>query len=356
MNKFILHDAEPTCTAISELLDAYSTNEVSIQEQQQVEQHLSSCQHCQQRLAEIHWLRKMLLETEPVVQDATPARPTSNLADAVIANLQKNAAASSQISTPVVLAHKRRTVSKRWQRPLLLLVAAICLVLAGTFLLDYMQYQPAIKQAPGGPSVAKQSPSIISWTTQPDQDAISNRDGFFSLLGISINKEEYGFFYVYRANQGTIRPRLTVTTYQTDKPRTLTNLPTSIQVLGHVGPYEAGYIYAPATDHVQQHVMLRAFKPGQTSVAWQLTPLIQIMPISHMDSSWTFLYVDQKAHPEIQWTGPIRKQAVSLIKYTPTGARKASPIYMFFLGKDSHTLRIITKEDYLKLAGPENFF
>jgi hypothetical protein len=131
--------------------------------------------------------------------------------------------------------------------------------------------------------------------------------------------------------------------------------------LGGINDYSIGVIHVDWTNNVNQLIglQLTVVSPaGARAGAWQLTPLQQTRPDSN--PGWVILNTDANpsdtALPEAVWTTVVMGgTTVSYVKIILPGQPVADRSYVFEGSDDPATVKVISKAEYLRIAGPANF-
>ena len=257
----------------------------------------------------------------------------------------------------VVEMHQERTSKgrphkeKRWPRYIAIIAAALCvIVLVGAIVITLNSQQRTAGQSPsthhgGEPSLA---PPTSPWEVEQDQTIARNAAGTFVVVYIDVTKKEFRFFYAF-SSQYQGNPRIEVISSLPSGSKAVIQLVTTVQPLGSLGSFEVGVIHAPLLDRTGQLLTIQITMPGQNTPTWHLAPLKQ--PLKEPDPSnpaYYGLYLDQTKFPSITFYGPVMEQQVAFF-------RDATPDYIFLRLGDTGPVQIITKAEYLAIAGPKNF-
>jgi anti-sigma factor RsiW len=349
--------------AMLPLLDAYATDELEQDEQKRIGQHLKSCHECQQRLTEIIRLHKLLatlatnpgqLEMSEGTKQSKRIPRSSGVADAVLAEINSHKGRNGKMKQSDVIeipSREQPRTRKKWPRYIAIIAAALCVViLAGAIIITLNSQPKTTGQSPsthnsGEPSLA---PPNSSWVVEQNQTIVRNTAGTFMVEYIDITKKEFRFFYAFSSQyQGD--PRIEVLSSLPSGSSTAMQLVTTVQPLGNLGSFNVGVIHAPLLDRTGQLLTIQITMPGQHTPTWQLAPLKQ--PLKEPDPSnppHYDLYLDQTKFPSITFYGPATEQQVAFFKDTASN-------HVFLRLGDTGPVQIITKAEYLAIAGPKNF-
>jgi hypothetical protein len=354
--------SQEVCEGMFELLDAYATDELDVDSQQQVGEHLTDCHLCQQRLAEIQHFRILLTSLsldEQYHRDEVAGSNQSRwqnlrIADAVVSEIerQERKGSKQKLHPNIFWRHSSPANAdprkKRLFSPMGLLVASlVVIVLASTFFVVQQSLYKTIPRQPGS------VPPPIYWQVQPGQASAQNASGDFGLEYIILNQKEFRFFYALRTNHPGL-PHVQVSSYVQSSPNKLTALATTVQPLGQLGPWNVGVIHATSLSRAHQIITLQVFVPGERTAAWHLEPLIQLRDDLRGGIIWRNpININQGGHSTIYWYGPVMQEQVAFFRYT---ALRKPPVYIFVSIADPTTVQIISKAQYLAIAGKQNFF
>ncbi|HLY31322.1 MAG TPA: hypothetical protein VKQ36_09855, partial [Ktedonobacterales bacterium] len=146
-------------------------------------------------------------------------------------------------------------------------------------------------------------------------------------------------------------------------PAATTSLTATNQTLGHIGAYTVGVIHVARRSQAGQIITLQIMpltssKVG-SDITWRLAPLRQIMAEPRPSKARFELATDASGRsnglPEAQWSGVNKLQQVSYVKVVIQGQQVADRSYVFVRSDDPVVVKVITKAEYLAIAGPNNF-
>jgi len=352
--------------AMLPLLDAYTTGELEHDEQERIDYHLESCRECQQRLTEIIRLRRLLatLATNPsqheMSEDTGPRRipHSSRLADAVFTEIDSHKGRDGRMKQNDIVeipqgypSKEQPHKGKRWPRYIGIIAAALCIVvLVGSVLITLnFQQRIARQTSPAQDKRAASEPPPIVWELEKDQTIARNGAGTFAVEYIDVTKKEFRFFYAFSSQyQGS--PRIEVISSPPSGSKAVMQLITAVQPLGSLDSFNVGVIHAPLLDRAGQLLTIQITMPGQHTPTWHLAPLKQLLKEPNPSNpAYYGLYLDQTKFPSITFYGPVMEQQVAFF-------RDAAPDYIFLRLGSTGPVQIITKAEYLAIAGPKNFY
>jgi hypothetical protein len=104
-------------------------------------------------------------------------------------------------------------------------------------------------------------------------------------------------------------------------------------------------------------LQLTAVSPTGADVdTWHLAPFKQLIPDPHPGSGWYGLSAITTALPEVRWYDVVEGvHMVSYVKVIIPGQPIADRSYVFVSSDDPVKVLVITKAQYLSIAGPANF-
>lgn len=353
---------QDVCEDIFELLDAYTTDELDKDCQEEVREHLTDCHVCQEQLAEIQHLRTLLAplstyEQFPKEQAAGSKQSrwqNLRVADAVISEIEQGQRRGSKQklrpnifwrhSSPIIAdLRKKRLFSPR----VLLIASLLVVVLASTF----FAVQQNLSKFPSRQPDAVLQP--IYWQIQLGQASARNATGDFELKYIILNQNEFRFFYAMQANHQGL-PHVKVSSYVQSTHGVFITLSATVQSLGQLGSWNIGVIHTTSLNRTHQIILLQIVAPGERTITWHLEPLIQLRDDPRGSILWRNpVNVNQAEYSTIYWYGPVMQEQVAFFRYT---ALRKPPAYIFVRIADPITVQVINKAQYLAIAGKQNFF
>ncbi len=354
---------QEVCESMFELLDAYTTDELDRDSQEEVCEHLTNCHLCQERLAEIQHFRVLLASLSPDEQYHREQAAGSSqsrwqnlhVADTVVSEIERRERKDSKqkLHPNIFWRHSSpATTDPRKKRLLsstsLLIASLLVVVLAGTFFVVQQNQSKTIPRQTGA------VPQLIDWQIQPGQASAQNATGDFELEYIILNQKEFRFFYAVRPNHHQGLLHVKVFSYIQSYPNVLTDLAATVQPLGQLGPWNVGVIHTTGLNRTHQIILLQVFAPGERTITWHLEPLIQLRDDPRGGILWRNpININQAGYSTIYWYGPVMQEQVAFFRYT---ALRKPPAYIFVRIADPTTVQIINKAQYLAIAGKQNFF
>lgn len=324
---------------IADLLDAYYTEELEESEKNEVERHLASCQRCQLLFKEIKQLRyrfSQFVDSDPSLS----LHHLPSVTNAVLARIAQKGGRHIEQQSLIKKQGDKPLATNRWSTKLWIPIAASLLValLIGSLVAFYgsSQGQPSGK------------PPLIPWELQQDQTATQNRGELFEVKYISITTKEFRIFYVVHSRN---RDKPTVQVVSVSQIGTSTSLATSVQSLGRLGTFDAGVLHVKIFHLTGQIIELHVTLAGKDEPTWKLAPLKQTLDEPGKDSQYGFSIQTQQPSG-ILWFGPVKEEAVAFFKEDET---KPNASYVFIRFDDDTLVKVITRSEYLKIAGKENF-
>ncbi|MGB8346557.1 MAG: zf-HC2 domain-containing protein [Ktedonobacteraceae bacterium] len=350
--------------AMLPLLDAYATGELGHDEQERITYHLESCHECQQRLTEIIRLRKLLatlaanpsqLEMSEDTKQTWRIPRSSQFADAVLTEINSHKGRDERMKQNDIVempSREQPRTRKIWPRYIAIIAAALCIViLAGAVVITLNLQQRTTGQLPSTHSGGEPSfpPPSNVWEVEQDQTIARNAAGTFAVEYIDVTKKEFRFFYAFSSQyQGS--PRIEVISSPPSGSKAVMQLITAVQPLGSLDSFNVGVIHAPLLDRAGQLLTIQITMPGQHTPTWHLAPLKQLLKEPNPSNpAYYGLYLDQTKFPSITFYGPVMEQQVAFF-------RDAAPDYIFLRLGSTGPVQIITKAEYLAIAGPKNFY
>jgi len=193
---------------------------------------------------------------------------------------------------------------------------------------------------------------------QPTQLFVTGAAGAFAVEMTDITPEQFRFYYVFHAAQPTSLRVMASAEAATD-PSAPIQLATTDQTLGQIGAYTVGVVHVTRGQNVAQTITLE-ITPSTASgtsigVIWHLAPLKQLIPTQQHTWVSGGATTNPNALPDAQWSPQVMSQQVSYVKIIMPGELAASRAYVFLRSDDPVTVTVITKAEYLAIAGSANF-
>lgn len=326
------------------LLDAYLTKELDPAEVGQVEQHLQDCSVCQQLLNEIESMRKQFArltvhDVDEQYQQERERQPL-RLADMVMKTIFTERKEGKHMQHRF---EKLRT--RRWGISVGIAVA-LCAILMSIFIL------PAyINRRSTGSPTRSSVPLILSqyWLIKNNQMTLKTKDVTFAIKNIDISHQEFRFFYALKSPQKVSLHAVSLINQTEAIP-----LATHDQILGTLGAYTIGVLHVHRIDRVGQVITIQITFQGMPTVQ-HLASLQQGQLVDKNPNTRVNFSVDQEQLADIIWFGPLRDQQVAFFKSASTSRSGSSSDHIFLRLDNPITVITISKEQYLAIAGPENY-
>jgi hypothetical protein len=104
-------------------------------------------------------------------------------------------------------------------------------------------------------------------------------------------------------------------------------------------------------------LQLTAVSPTGADVGtWHLAPFKQLIPDPHPGSGWYGFNAITTSLPDVSWLDVVEGvHNVSYVKVIVPGQPVADRSYLFVSSDDPVKVMVITKAQYLSIAGPANF-
>jgi hypothetical protein len=173
---------------------------------------------------------------------------------------------------------------------------------------------------------------------------------------MDLTPKGFRFFYTIHALDQKGLPSVKAYSYLSSNPQAKTSLVATVQSLGQLGTSNVGVIHVQGLSRAHQIIALQIIPPGRKTPAWQLAPLDQIIDDPHPNDSTTSFSVEQIGHQEIIWYGPVMFEQVAFFKQTISSHSASHSSYIFVRIDNPRMVTVITKAQYLAIAGQKNFF
>lgn len=237
--------------------------------------------------------------------------------------------------------------SKRWAT----LLALACCVLASLSLGACASSQTTLQTCTAcGPPV--------DWELQPGQAVATGAASTFALKWVEVTPQQLRFYYVWLSTPHNQLQAAASVSYPTNTS-VVSSPPTSVQVLGQIGDYAVGVIHVDWAENVQQLIGLELTAVSASGVhvsTWHLTPLEQLHPdrLYHTGGGQMTMGVppNEEGLPEAVWLEVVEgAHLVSYVKIVIPGQPVADRSYVFVNSDDPVTVTVISKAEYLSIAG-----
>ena len=192
------------------------------------------------------------------------------------------------------------------------------------------------------------------WMYQYGQASLQHSHDEFSLKEIDITSQEFHFFYAYTFSHPGF-PSITTTSNLEGSSALPLPLETRVQPLGVLGTVSVGVIHARLFNRVNQSIELHISPPGDSTQHWKLAPLKQSINDPHpggfIDS---FSDLHPPGIPTITFNVPITTGQVAYFRLIQPAHSTSQPVYIFLKMDQPTLVSLITKEQFLAIAGPGN--
>ncbi len=196
------------------------------------------------------------------------------------------------------------------------------------------------------------------WMYQYNQASLQHSHDEFSLKEIEITSQEFHFFYAYTFSHPGL-PSVTTTSNLEGNSALPLQLETRVQPLGVLGNVNIGVIHARLVNRVNQSIELHISPPGDSTQHWILAPLKQWINEPHPGSStYSFWDLHPIGIPTIAFSEPIYGPSINgLVAYfrlIQSAHSTSQPVYLFLRMDHPTLVSLITKKQFLAIAGPGN--
>ncbi len=192
------------------------------------------------------------------------------------------------------------------------------------------------------------------WTYQYGQASLQHSHDEFTLKEIDITSQEFHFFYAYTFSHPGF-PSITTTSNLEGNPALPLQLETRVQPLGVLGNVNIGVIHARLINRVNQSIVLHISPPGDSTQHWQLAPLKQTINEPHPGGFIErFSDLHPLAIPTIAFSVPITTGQVAYFRLIQPTHSTSQPVYLFLRIDHPTLVSLITKKQFLAIAGPGN--
>jgi hypothetical protein len=198
------------------------------------------------------------------------------------------------------------------------------------------------------------------WQTHTGQLAATGTAGTFVVKWIQVTPQQLQFYYVFLSTQHN-QLQATARASHLANMTTASGLATTLQVLGQMRNYSIGVIHVAWVKNARQFIglQLTVVSPAGVRVSrWQLTPLEQLLSdrLYHTTAGMEAYPGAASSLPEADWVPVVEGvQVVSYVKVIVPGQPVADRSYVFVRSGDPVTVKVISKAEYLAIAGSANF-
>ena len=192
------------------------------------------------------------------------------------------------------------------------------------------------------------------WMYQYNQASLQHAHDEFSLKEIEISSQEFHFFYAYTFSHPGL-PSVTTTSNLEGNSALPLQLETRVQPLGVLGNVNIGVIHARLVNRVNQSIELHISPPGDSTQHWKLAQLKQVINEPHPgESTYRFWDLHPLGIPTIAFYVPITTGQVAYFRLVQPAHSTSHPVYLFLRMDHPTLVSLITKEQFLAIAGPGN--
>lgn len=193
------------------------------------------------------------------------------------------------------------------------------------------------------------------WEGQPNQGIAIGPAGTFALKFIEFTPKQFRFYYVFKTSHQAPLQVTASSAIPANTSMPVIPLATTVQTLGRISEYTIGVIHVQHLNRAGQIIML-AITPALAGAAtWRLEPFKQLIMEPHSQTARGGIGVMPVGLPEAQWSGEYQEQLVSYVKVVIPGQPVADRTYVFLRSDDPVVVKVITKAQYIAIAGPANF-
>jgi hypothetical protein len=196
------------------------------------------------------------------------------------------------------------------------------------------------------------------WHVQSDQVVATGTAGMFVIKRIEVTSQQVRFYYIFQSTHHDSL-RVIASVSLPSNPAAARSLAAADQVLGQISAYTIGVIHVARINRTNHLIdlQLTAVSPTGAGVdTWHLAPFKQLMLDPHPGSGWYDFRAITTALPEVPWYDVFEgMHRVSNVKVIIPGQPVADRSYLFVSSDDPVKVLVITKAQYLSIAGPANF-
>jgi len=198
-------------------------------------------------------------------------------------------------------------------------------------------------------------PAPQVWSFQRNQAFIQHSQDEFSLKNVTITSQEFHFFYAYTFSHPGF-PSITTTSKLEGSSAVPLQLETRVQPLGVLGNVNIGVIHAQLINISHQIIELHITPPGESTLLWKLALLKQLIDEPHSgNSTYGFEDLSHIGIPTIAFYGPVMMEQVAYFRLVEPAQSTNQPAHIFLRMDHPLLVSLITQEQYLAIAGPENY-
>lgn len=198
-------------------------------------------------------------------------------------------------------------------------------------------------------------PPPTIWSFQRNQAFIQHSQDIFSLKNVTITTQEFHFFYAYTFSHPGL-PSVTITSHIEGSSAHPLQLETKLQPLGVLGNANIGVLHAQLVNRTRQIIELHITPPGTHAPLWTLAPLQQLQEEPHPgDAIYGFEDLSRIGIPTIEFYGPVMMKQVAYFRLVKPAQSISRPTHIFLRMDHPRIVSLITQEQYLAIAGSENY-
>jgi len=206
----------------------------------------------------------------------------------------------------------------------------------------------------------RSSPPPQLWQVQLNQTFVTGTEGAFAIKWIGITPQQFRFYFVFTTDHDRnlrVAASSLLPTQSSDATIVIPLL-TTVQTLGQLGSYTVGVAQVERRSQVGQTITL-AITPvalaGADAPTWRLSPMKQLRVETHVATSRSWLTTNPNGLSEVEWSPSFMSQKVSYVKVIIAGQAVSDRSYVFVRSDDPVVVKVMSKADYLAIAGPANF-
>ena len=198
-------------------------------------------------------------------------------------------------------------------------------------------------------------PAPLVWSFQRSQAFAQRNQDEFSLKNVTITSQEFHFFYAYTFSHPGF-PNITTTSSLEGRSAVPLQLETRVQPLGVLGNVTIGVIHTKLINKALQIIELHITPPGESTPLWTLTPLQQMIDEPHPgNSTYGFEDLSRIGIPTIEFYGPVMMEQVAYFRLVKPTQSTSRPTHIFLKMDHPVLVSLISQEQYLAIAGSENY-
>ncbi|MEO7002410.1 MAG: hypothetical protein ABI068_11355 [Ktedonobacterales bacterium] len=198
-------------------------------------------------------------------------------------------------------------------------------------------------------------PPPIVWQMQPHQSFASGPVGTFALEFVDFTPQQFRFYYAFKSpHQADLRVSASSSLAGRGAASVMA-LATTVQPLGQIGDYAIGVIHVEHINRAGQIISLAITPTVANAITWQLAPFKQLIVEPHAQTARGGIGIMAEGLPEVQWSGELEEQLASYVKVVIPGQPVTNRTYVFVRSDDPVVVQVITKVQFIAIAGSANF-